>query len=347
MPKTKRTTWLIGLLVGVTLLTLAEESLTSVVLSPFADQTRTRDALRRKVANADRELAKIELAQRSLRDANRQSLPPDPSVAATLYQNWLIELAHSSSLTNAVITPGQPLLEEGLGHRLSMTLQADATAPQIALCLDRFHQLPLLHRISHATITETGGPTKETLRVSLTCEALALTTSEPRQTLLCEEDSNSTNEVTLTVASTSSMAKDNAAKDATPKDTVAKDTVTSSLVTLFQTSRPFHRLEPTPPKPAVTRPVATKPAPPVNPLSQIRFVGTWHNGTHQEAWFFDEARRREFVVTEQSPLKIESLQGRLVRITPDHLHIEVAGQTQHLKLGQRLSQLGRQPNAIP
>ena len=309
------------------MLTLAEESLTSVVLSPFADQTRTRDALRRKVANADRDLAKIELAQRSLRDANRQSLPPDPSVAATLYQNWLIELAHSSSLTNAVITPGLPLFEDGLGHRLSMTLQADATAPQIALCLDRFHQMPLLHRISHATITETSGPTKEILRITLTCEALSLATSEPRQTLLCEEDDNNTGETAPSATSTPSTVKDTAA---------------SSLVTLFQTSRPFHRLEPTPPKPAVTRPVATKPAPPVNPLSQIRFVGTWHNGTHQEAWFFDEARRLEFVVTEQSPLKIESLQGRLVKITSDHLHIEVAGQTHQLTLGQRLSQLKRQ-----
>ena len=329
------------------MLTLAEESLTSIVLSPFADQTRTRDALQRKVANADRELTRIELAQRSLRDANRQSLPPDPSVAATLYQNWLIELALASNLSNAVVTPGQPLYEDGLGHRLSMTLQADATAPQIALCLDRFHQMPLLHRLSHSTITETSGPTKGTLRVTLTCEALSLASSEPRQTLLCEEapeeDAEADTETPLTASSTASTtSSEQTAKSASP----LPNAETSSLVTLFQTSRPFLRLEPTPTKPAAPKPVATKAAPPVNPLSQIRFVGTWHNGTRQEAWFFDEARRREFVVADQSPLKIESLQGRIVKISTDQLNIEVSGQIYQLTLGQRLSHLRRQTNSI-
>lgn len=339
------------------MLTLAEESLTSIVSSPFADQTRTRDALQRKIANADRELARIELAQRSLREANRQSLPPDPSVAATLYQNWLIELAHASSLTNAIVTPSQPLYEEGLGHRLSMTLQADASAPQIALCIVRFHQMPLLHRLSHATITETGGSTKGTLRVTLTCEALSLASCEPRQSLLCVEATESkidtlpsepsslisnSHGITPTSNTASSIAN-----GSSPEKTMLSDSPLSSLVELFQMSRPFQRVEPIPPKPVATKPAATKPPAPINPLGQIRFVGTWHNGNRQEAWFFDDASRREFVVAEQGSLKIESLQGRLLKISTNELSIEVSGEIHQLALGQRLSQLCRKPNSIP
>lgn len=318
MLSTKRDKVLMMVLIAVMLLGFAEDTVMGLLLSPFSQQTQTRDSLRRKVAERERDLSRVEAAQQTLRQANQISLPPDPSVATTLYQNWLVETAQQSGLTNAVVTPGLPIRERDAGHRISMTLQAETTAPRIGQLLDRLQNTSILHRVSHVSLIDAGGKTaKGTLRLMLNLEALSLSTSEPRSTLMPSND-----HPTL------------------PELDRAEQSASDSLAQVFIRSPLFDRIEPRVFKPtAAHAPNVAKQTPAQDSLSRIRFVGTWQDGSRNEAWFFDELQRQKFVVVTQDRFQFGQLAGQVLEVHNDKLKVDVEGHHRELMLGQALSVL--------
>ena len=308
------------LLTLVATLYFTQDAVTGLLTSPFASRQRTRDALARKVTEADQELTRIEHAQKGLQEANRQSLPSDPSVAVALYQEWLIQLAQRTGLTAAVVSPGTAIPEDELGYRIPMTLQATARQTQIGGFLDQFQQTPLTHRILHLSLVDADAQSSSgDLRATVQIEAISLTGSEPRQVLFPSGE---------------------------PFDLAT--TETSKLARLLSQTPLIDREEPAPAKPVES--VTQMPAPPVevDPLTKIRFIGTWQTSTRQEAWFHDELAQSEFVVTDQIPLKVANFTGTLQALTNDSVTLEVAGIRHELSLGETLDKLhsrGNDPTA--
>ncbi len=310
---------LVILLALVATVYFTQDAVTGLLTSPFAARQRTRDALARQVAEADRELTRIDHAQKGLQEANHQSLPSDPSVAVALYQEWLIQLAQRTGLTATVVSPGSAIPEGELGYRIPMTLQATARQPQIGQFLDQFQQTPLMHRILHLSLVDADAKSSSgDLRATIQIEAISLTGSEPRQVLFPSGE---------------------------PSDLAT--TETSKLARLLSQTPLFDREEPAPTQPVES--VTQMPAPPVeiDPLTKIRFIGTWKTSTRQEAWFHDELAQSEFVVTDQIPLKVTTLTGTLLALTNDSVTLDVAGQRHELTLGETLDKLQSKANGPP
>lgn len=288
-----------------------QDAVTGLLSSPFASRLRTRQALERKVAESDRDVARIEHAQAGLQAAYRQSLPPDPSVAVALYQEWLIQLAQEAGLSHSVVTPGVAIPEREFGHRIPMTLQATASTPEIAHFLEQFQQAPLLHRVLHLSLLHPHDQdAPHQLRATIQLEAISLTGIEPRQTL---------------------FPMDQPPTPAGDKNTQLVQHLSERLL--------FDRPEPAKSEVPAEDPADSTPDR-VNPLTQIRFVGTWRSETGQEAWFLNEEDQREIIVTGQTPLTVDSLTGRLLSVTHDSVTLDVAGQTRRLNLGETLETLG-------
>lgn len=195
MLKNRRERILAGVLAVAGVSCLAGEALCNAVLHPFGVQEKQLASLTRKVGDQRLIFQRVEHAQRRLRHDLQSSLPPDPSVAGTLYQNWLVELARSHGLTDAVITPHPPQPEKQMGYRLTFSVQTSSSPSQIGGFIDSLQRAPLLHRITQLELSNAvTGSGKEShhsssrLKSVVNIEALALSAAEPRQQLFSEAD---------------------------------------------------------------------------------------------------------------------------------------------------------------
>lgn len=195
MLKNRRERILAGVLAVVGVSCLAGEALSNAVLHPFGAQEKQLASLTRKVGDQQLIFQRVEHAQRRLKYELQSSLPPDPSVAGTLYQNWLVELARTHGLTDAVITPNPPQSEKQMGHRLSFSVQTSSSPSQIGGFIDALQRAPLLHRITQLelsnALTSNGKDSRNSaarLKSVVNIEALALSAAEPRQQLFSEAD---------------------------------------------------------------------------------------------------------------------------------------------------------------
>lgn len=193
MLKNRRERILAGVLAVVGVGCFAGEALSNAVLHPFGAQEKQLASLTRKVGDQSLIFQRVEHAQRRLKYDLKNSLPPDPSVAGTLYQNWLVEQARNHGLTDAVITPAPPQKEKEMGHRLTFNVQATSTPSQIGGFVDSLQRAPLLHRITQLDLSNAQPPASKGTAVSIprlkaliAIEALALSAADPRQQLFSD-----------------------------------------------------------------------------------------------------------------------------------------------------------------
>jgi len=319
MLKNRREKVLAGSLLAIVALSLGQDAVDAVVLGPLETKDAELTDLRQKVGSRKLEFGRIEHAQRELKTLCSQSLPPDPSIATTLYQNWLIETARKSGIQSAQVTPGRPILESGVGHRIVLSLQAATGPAQLGAFLDAFYETPLLHRVTGVSLASGTGLRESRPRMSVTIEALSLLDSEPRTELFPQTDN--------------------------PDDTQADEaeSVSGPSAQKFLTGRnPFQRGYNGPPKRSPPKPVRTRPRPkPVDPLTKITLVASFVTETQTEAWFYDSLAGRQTVVALGQDFKLAGLRGKFVTLGSDSAVFEVGGRRQPLRIGDQLSQFAQ------
>ena len=193
MLKNRRERILAGVLAAVGVGCFAGEALSNAVLHPFGAQEKQLASLTRKVGDQSLIFQRVEHTQRRLRYDLKSSLPPDPSVAGTLYQNWLVEQARNHGLTDAIISPAPPQKEKETGHRLTFSVQTTSTPSQIGGFVDSLQRARLLHRITQLDLSNALPPASKgttasiaKLKAMITIEALALSAADPRQQLFAD-----------------------------------------------------------------------------------------------------------------------------------------------------------------
>ena len=84
---------LTALFLGALLVCFGSSLLSTTVLGPIDERERRVTTIQQKIQKLRIEKAELKKARSDLRKWSHSSLPPQESVASTLYQNWLIELA--------------------------------------------------------------------------------------------------------------------------------------------------------------------------------------------------------------------------------------------------------------
>jgi hypothetical protein len=97
-------------------------------------------------------------------------------------------------------------------------------------------------------------------------------------------------------------------------------------------NNPFRRYEP--PKPVSVTPQEV--APPIDPLSKIKFVGIVSQNTQPQAWFFDSLQNREILVPVGEALVVPGFEGQLQQLNQESATFAQSGQVVEIRLGQDL-----------
>jgi len=130
-----------------------------------------------KKRNADQRAA--QQASKRLADYERRSLPPDTTLAKSLYEKWLLQVASEvePKLNVEIIgkPPTQPI--KNTFSRLSFTVKTQAELPQIVAFLYRIQTVDWMHRIDTLNLVPRNDSRK--IDVTMSISALSVKSAAP------------------------------------------------------------------------------------------------------------------------------------------------------------------------
>ncbi len=245
----------------------------------------------------------LDAAQARLKDWAARSLPPDPIIASSLYQNWLLEFATKKRFSQLTVTPGRvdARAKNDVLFQISATIKAQARMEQLCDFLYEFRQAPLLHRIISLTIEAPQPPVPGGLNMTILVESLALKTSPARTTLFADPAAAST----LLV-----LAEPRSAYD----EIVRKN--------LF--SRSFGGDQNA-----------------VNEAEFVEFRASFRQDDQQVAWLYDRRTMARSALVAGKPFRIAGLEGTVLAVNKDHILLKIRDDEYRLNFGQNLTQRRR------
>lgn len=286
----------------------------SLVLQPLDQKHRRLSALRFTVADRKDDLLEVIRVSRELDEISTTSLPEDPALSATLYQQWLIETANELGITAAQITPGRAVEEADLGHRIPFSFRAEVSESQLGRFLDRITSLPVLHAVSSFSIVAEKPGAKQ-LQLNLSCEAVAL--SGTRQDV----------DVSLAELADRSTASDDG-RDSESPDEAVQIFARKLFVAGYRPPRP-------PAPPTQPRPEPAKP----DERLDVYLVGAVVQGSRREAWFLDRSSQRETIAQVGETVTLAGIRMQVQHVEERHVKLINDGQEFLLELGQHLGEM--------
>ncbi len=147
-----------------------------------------RSKLRTDLEKLEKETQNADEINKRLEKLASISLPPNESVAQSVYRNWLLDQASASGLREIKIDQGAISPFKEFYKKYTISLHARASLEQLATFLGRFQRTDHLQLIRSVSIR----PLKESreMDVSLKVEALALRQAKPATTLTMRDKSN-------------------------------------------------------------------------------------------------------------------------------------------------------------
>jgi hypothetical protein len=288
------------------------------VIAPIEDRETDRDAREERIKVKKKELRASLAAAAKLKDWKLRSLPPDPVVATSLYQNWLVEIA-KKTLSKPSIKPSSLVRKsKGKGdvfQHVSVEIEAEGTLAKLCDFLYEFRKAGLLHRVATMTLETDQHQGDPALKIKLTVEALALADAPERATLIADPK----------IAEIAHVpAKER--KDYAPL--VAKNL--------------FVRGYNGPPKPPRT-PGVILPGE-EDPRALVWLVSVVSADGVPEAKLRDVSTNKKANLSEGSDFSVAGVDGKVVSIGTDFVMLEIKGETFRLELGDNLTQLKKLPS---
>jgi hypothetical protein len=292
-------------------------ALVKTVFEPLANRRSELVNLQIERSQQQTLLAKQLRASKQLGDWSKRSLPPDPSTALALYQNWLIEWATAQGLTSVQVTPGRVDRKprDNTYYVIPMTVKANARLDAAVKALYDFHASGLLHRVRLLSATSAGREGDPELALTMEVEGLALVDGLPRTKLLAAERPS---------GSVVALAK-------------VEDYAALTAKNLFV--RGYNGPPAPPPPPA---PVASTPAPPAPPsdgfdaLSHVYLVAAIDKDGRRTAWLYDRATNGQTILEVGQSFPVEHDQAKVAEIGRDFITFVLAEKTLKLELGHHL-----------
>jgi hypothetical protein len=148
---------------------------------------RTRiEGLEREIAGFKRQVIQSQTAARKLGEYEARSLPPNPEVAKSLYQDWLLARIKEAGFVEPNVRAQSSREERGLYVEHNFVISGKANLRQAVDLLHAIYSADYLHRITTLILK----PVKESrqLEVTITIDAVSMLTA-PEATTLHERKS--------------------------------------------------------------------------------------------------------------------------------------------------------------
>jgi hypothetical protein len=172
----KRERLLAGIVGGLALL-IAAYFLQSYVSGAFRERRSKVDALSSDIKNLDRQILLGRRASSRLVDYEARSLPPEPEVARSLYQAWLLTELGKAGFVDPQVKAESTHIEKDLFVKQTFSVTGLGTLPQLVDLMHAIYSKDYLQRVTMVIIKPIEN--SKQLDVKLTIEAVSMEDAEP------------------------------------------------------------------------------------------------------------------------------------------------------------------------
>jgi len=141
------------------------------------------DRLTQEIDESKRLQFASQKAGKRLDEYSNRALPSDPTLARSLYQEWLLELVSKHQLTSASVDASQPApieiksrtkrgKRDRVGYRIDYSLRGQTTLAKLGAFLDAFRRASHLQKIRSVSLNPIGNDGR--LDVNLSIQVLCL-----------------------------------------------------------------------------------------------------------------------------------------------------------------------------
>lgn len=305
----KRQKILVGILGGTLVLFWGVPIVWEIIFGPFTSRYATIAALNEKLSQKEGEQTRLEMAEWRLADANRRSLPSDPSSLA--YQVWLTELATKQQFTGLGVAPKSSSRNGNEPFsRIRFTVTAHCKMKDLCQFLFDFYSADLLHKVTNLSVKSIDATADPELDVAIDIEGLSMQTTKKRDTLF--EGKQAT-----------SVATDMRKKSFSDYD-------------LLHAKNRFARGYEGPPKPTIP---PAPPTPPFDSAPYVKFVGFVELDGVGEAWLYDQTSNKNTVLRPGLEFEIAGVKASVVNVSKDFITLRVKEKTWRIEQGESLKQM--------
>ena len=149
--------------------------------SAFRTRRQKIETLEREISNFQRQVMAGQAARRKIGEYETRSLPPDATLAKSLYQSWLLGQIEKAGFVTPQVRALSPQKEGDLYVKHIFDVSGKGTLPQVVDFLHAFYEADYLHRIVSLVLK----PVKESkqLEVSLKIDAASMSTAPTAKAL--------------------------------------------------------------------------------------------------------------------------------------------------------------------
>lgn len=288
----------------------------TLFVKPLRDREQRISKLESQISDKKARQNELLRSQKQFKEWGTRSLPPDPLIASTMYQNWLIDLASKSKLSQVSVVPSRvdPRPKGDTYYSVIATVKAEASLSRLCDFLYELRKSGLLHRVNSMTVEAARHEGDPTLDVTLVIEGLALTNSPVRGTLMSEGLASIRDQIAMP------KREDYAA---------------------FEKKHLFVRgyKEPTPPRTEVVARPPSTPVENIDAAEHVYLVASLARGDARDAWLYDRTANKKSVLVEGESFQAAGVDGTVTSIGTDFVVLKIGDEEWRLELGQNLRQI--------
>lgn len=315
MLSSKRVRWLIVVLAAAILGGVIVDGGMPSFAGRAARPASERERLAARLRSLRQQWERIEIAQARLAAAGSTSLPPDPEVAASLWQSAILVEARATGLNAVTVTPVTPRPEGEFVTRVSLEIHTTGTTAQLGAFVDRVLALPPQTRIDSLSLTPASSASDsddDRLRLDLSVAALSLPVAEPRHELVAEAS--------------------NPRRVQHPQNEFGTVLPALDLFPGIRKEAPAEAGGESPEQEEVTpaRPALAE------LLAGTRLLAAWQGGPSSEVWFHETPGNIRHALRPGQSFTLGEAEVRLLSIGEGVCSVEVDGAVRSVRLGETL-----------
>ncbi|MGB0599675.1 MAG: hypothetical protein ACPGLY_23575 [Rubripirellula sp.] len=288
---------------------------TDYLFDPIADKELQIESLEEDLRLQQQVRRRIDKAVSDYEQDVTKSLPARASIAATLYQNWLVQTCADVGLNRVTVTPSTAEQVSEGAKALRFTISAETSYARLQRLMLILEEAPLLHRVQNLDVRIADSPYEDLLEIGLDVQALILNDAEDRNWLLSElQITELENSLAKGIEKRSSPFLVIKKREKPPANDVAIEVIEET------------------PKVEVT--VTEPPTPDLT--DRVIQIGTVFAGSVGEAWFIDSVTNEKSVLGEGDVFEFYGVNGLIERVERKAVVISIDGERSRWLLAESL-----------